>query len=108
MLKEITVTFLKDAKDDSKENREEITRLVGLVSSLTTKSVEHDKDISSIQNEVIEHKSDNKEQFIRIENLFAENTKNNREDHGKIFDKVDKVSDQLTNATRIFLKNPNI
>ena len=104
------VNFAGHTKDIKalQESLDEIKGLINILTKVNTKIVEHDKDITSLQNELTEHKGDNKDSFIKIETLFVENTKNNRDDHNKIFDKFDMVSDQLTNATRIFLKNPNI
>ena len=40
--------------------------------------------------------------------MFSETEKNNRQDHGKLFDKFDKVGEQVMNATRVFLKNQTV
>ena len=73
--------------------------------NMNVKIAEINERYIALQKEVSEHKDDNKDSFNELKNMFSETEKNNRQDHGKLFDKFDKVGEQVMNATRVFLKN---
>jgi len=73
--------------------------------NMNIKIAEINQRYISLQKEVTEHKSDNKETFNKIESLLTENKRDNKEDHGKFFDKLETISIQLSNATKTIISN---
>jgi len=59
----------------------------------------------ALNKEVSDHKDGNRESFTKLESMVFDNTKNNREDHGKLFDKLEKVSSDFVIATRVLIGN---
>lgn len=103
----INVMFSNSQKDiqSLKDETVEIKKLFELFSSINVKLTGHDKDISSIQGELTEHKSHNKDSFTKLEKLLTDNSDHNREDHGKLFDKFEKVSETMHELTQSIIKN---
>jgi len=95
------------SKDDETQKNQisELKKLVENLTNFNIKIVEHEKDIISIKKDLIEHKDGNEKSFNKLESLMMDGQKNNREDHGKLFDKFDVFTTQLSNATRTILNN---
>ena len=80
--------------------------LIAFFMNMNVRIAEINARYISLQKEITEHKEDNKTTFTEIKTLLSENKKDNREDHGKLFDKLDTVSMQVINATNTFINMP--
>jgi hypothetical protein len=77
--------------------------LIAFAINTNVKIAELNQNNISIQKELTEHKSDNKDTFVDIKNILTDNKNDNREDHNKLFEKLDTVSMQVINATNTFI-----
>lgn len=79
--------------------------LITFFINMSVKIAEINQRYISLQNEVTDHKTDNKETFNEIKELLKENKADNKEEHKLMVDKLETFSTQLSNATRTIITN---
>ena len=73
--------------------------------NMSVKMAEINQRYISLQNEVTDHKNENKNTFNEIKEFFKDYKNDNKEEHKAIIDKMEIFSTQLTNATRTIITN---
>ena len=73
--------------------------------NMSVKIAEINQRYISLQNEVTDHKNENKDTFNEMKEFFKDYKNDNKEEHKDISDKLDVFSTQLTNATRTIITN---